>query len=168
MQEEGPELARASVAPTSPDRAPAVGSAPSVEHRVLFAGANLALVVLVAFALFVEPDPRGFGTHEKLGLPPCAPMELWNVPCPGCGVTTSFTLAAHGRLLASFVNQPLGAAIAVGVPLFALWAWRVHLKRGDLRDELSRRATWPWAVGVTVLVTVAWLYKLARVRGWIA
>lgn len=166
MQEDGPELARA--ADGDALRAPDAKGARSVEHLVLFAGANLALAALAAFALFVEPDARGHGTHERLGLPPCAPMDLWNVPCPGCGVTTSFALAAHGRLLASFVNQPLGCALAVGVPLFALWAWRVHLKRGDLRDELSRRATWPWAVGVTLLVTLSWIYKLARVRGWIA
>jgi len=29
-------------------------------------------------------------------------------PCPTCGVTTSFVLAAHGRLAEAVVNQPFG------------------------------------------------------------
>ena len=139
----------------------------SPEHTVLFLGANLSLALLSAFSLWVTPDPRGVGTHEQLGLPPCAPMQLWNIPCPGCGVTTSVALAAHGRILASFTNQPFGCALALAVPLFAFWAWRVHLGGRDLRDELSRRTTWPWAVGATALITLSWLYKLARVRGWL-
>lgn len=134
---------------------------------MLFIGSNLALGVLGAFALWVEADPRGFGTHEKLGLPPCAPMELWNIPCPGCGVTTSFALAAHGHVLASFVNQPFGCALALSIPLFAFWAWRVHLRGLDLRDEIAKRSTWPWAVGATSIIALSWLYKLARVRGWL-
>ena len=29
-------------------------------------------------------------------------------PCPTCGVTTSFVLAAHGRFAEALVNQPFG------------------------------------------------------------
>jgi hypothetical protein len=139
----------------------------SAEHWVLLAGASAAALVLLAFGLWVEPDPRGYGTHERLGLPPCLPMQLWHVPCPGCGVTTAFALAAHGRVLSSLANQPLGCVIALSIPLTLVWAWSVHVRGRDLRSELGRLRTWPLAILLVLLGLAAWVYKLALVRGWI-
>jgi hypothetical protein len=138
----------------------------TTEHWLILFGSLGAVLLLAAFALWIDPDPRGYGTHEKLGLPPCAPMVWWNVPCPGCGVTTSFALAAHGELARSFLTQPLGCAIALAIPLAALVCIVGHLRGLDLRHELARRATWPWAAVVAVLVAGAWIYKLGLVRGW--
>lgn len=139
----------------------------SAEHVVLLAGATAALGLLALFALFVKPDPRGFGTHEALGLPPCLPIELWNVPCPGCGVTTSVALAAHGHVGQSFANQPFGALLALSVPFAFAWAWVLHLRGRDLRVELGRLPAGRVAIGIVVVASVAWLYKLALVRGWL-
>jgi hypothetical protein len=139
----------------------------SLEHWILLAGATAALLGLVVFALWVPPDPRGYGTHERLGLPPCAAMELWNVPCPGCGVTTSLALAAHGRLLASFLNQPFGCALALAVPCAFVFALVQHARGRDLRRELERRPALPFVIAIVAFVAASWLYKLARVRGWI-
>ena len=139
----------------------------SAEHVVLLVLVSLALGVLALFALFVKPDPRGFGTHEALGLPPCLPMELWNVPCPGCGLTTSVALAAHGHVLASLANQPFGALLALAVPIAFVWAWVLHLRGRDLRAELGRLPAGRVAAGVVALASVAWIYKLALVRGWL-
>ena len=58
------------------------------EHWMVVGVAVAAVVVIVVLAFFLRADPRGFGTHEQLGLQPCMPMELWGFPCPGCGVTT--------------------------------------------------------------------------------
>jgi Protein of unknown function (DUF2752) len=140
----------------------------SGEHWIVLVGSTSSLLLLVAFALWVEPDPRGFGTHEKLGMPPCAAMQLWGVPCPGCGVTTSFALAAHGHLVASFVNQPLGCAIALAVPLVFGWAWVQHARGRDLWNEQRRPRNVAWAIGIVLFAAAAWIYKIARVRGWIA
>ena len=60
----------------------------SKEHWIVVGGAFVTLALLLAFAFLVEPDERGFGTHEKLGLQPCAPMRYWNVPCPGSSPTS--------------------------------------------------------------------------------
>lgn len=160
----GAELAANSSAPLAADTTPARRSA---EHVVLLAGATAALGLLALFALFVKPDPRGFGTHEALGLPPCLPIELWNVPCPGCGVTTSVALAAHGNVGQSFANQPFGALLALSVPFAFAWAWVLHLRGRDLRVELGRLPAGRVAIGIVVVASVAWLYKLALVRGWL-
>ncbi len=146
---------------------PRAASARSPEHWILLALAMASLVVFVAFALFVEPDARGFGTHEQLGLPPCRTIEWWGVPCPGCGVTTSFTLAAHGDFRGALRTQPFGAVLGVLVPLVALWSFAVHVRGRDLRRELSRALRPRVVIVLVALFLGAWIYKLASFRGWI-
>ena len=43
-----------------------------------------------ALARSIEPDQRGYGTHEQVGLPPCTFIRVFNVRCPTCGMMTSF------------------------------------------------------------------------------
>ena len=50
-----------------------------------------------SLAAALPPDPRGFGTHQALGLPPCSFREQFGIPCPSCGCTTSFALFIRGR-----------------------------------------------------------------------
>lgn len=126
-----------------------------------------ALLGLGVFAIFVTPDPRGYGTHESLGLPPCFPLEFWNVPCPGCGVTTSVALVAHGCIGRAFVTQPFGALLALAVPFAFAWAWIQHFRGRDLRRELMKAPAGWLGIGVAVIVLGAWVYKLAVVRGWL-
>ncbi len=57
---------------------------------------------------FLHPDPHHHGTHMELGLPPCPCALLFHRPCPGCGLTTSFTATIHGDLAAAFTAHPLG------------------------------------------------------------
>lgn len=137
------------------------------EHWIVLGFALASVALFLVLGVVVDPDPRGFGTHERLGLPTCKPMDWWNVPCPGCGVTTSVALAAHGHPWDSIVNQPFGFLVALALPIFALWAFVSAVRGRDLAVELSR-----WRIGVLgvvlVLVMIAsWAYKLALVRDWI-
>jgi hypothetical protein len=136
------------------------------EHWLIFAAGVGGVVVLVVLGLLVEPDPRGFGTHERLGLPSCKPMEWWNIPCPGCGVTTSVSLAAHGRFLASIRNQPFGFLVALAIPLFAAWCLWHALRGRDLNKVLHGVRIGRWGLVLGGLIVAAWLYKLAIVRSW--
>jgi hypothetical protein len=138
----------------------------SWEHWILLAAGLGGLLVLVVLGVFVDPDPRGFGTHERLGLPACKPMEWWNIPCPGCGVTTSVALAAHGRIWASIRNQPFGFLVALMLPVFAAWClW--HAARGrDLNNAVHGIRVGRWGVLLVAFMTAAWIYKLALVRHW--
>ncbi len=133
----------------------------------------LALALLVPIALAVlgfalNPDPRGWGTHEQLGFRPCLPMRLWSVPCPGCGVTTAVTLAARGRVLESLRTQPFGLVTVIGCLAGAAWALVMHLRAKDLWTGVqgwNRRVVWS---AVLVPALLAWAYKIALVRGWLA
>ncbi len=86
----------------------------------------VAWAVLVASA-WLRPDARGFGTHQQLGLPPCTFQAMTHVPCPGCGLTTSFAYMAHGHILRAFGAHLMGPflfAITLAVALLAPWALR--------------------------------------------
>ncbi len=130
----------------------------------MLSAAWLGALALAAFGLVLEPDPRGWGTHEQLGLLPCLPMFLWNIPCPGCGVTTAVVLALHGDLVGSLGTQPFGFFLALALPSAAAYAAVAHFRGRDLWQDV-RRLRFSWAV-VLSLALLAWLYKLIEVRGW--
>jgi hypothetical protein len=146
------------------DRTEAASAAPtcrrSREHWLVLGGALAVALGLGIAGLVLHPDPRGFGTHEQLGLQPCLPMTLWGIPCPGCGVTTSVVLAVHGRLAAALATQPFGLLLALVGTVFAVWAPLAHVSGRDLWSDLGRvawRRLLPLAATALVL---AWAYKL--------
>jgi hypothetical protein len=131
----------------------------SSHYLVLFGllGATASIGIL---ALAADPDSRGYGTHEQLGLPPCRMMDWTGVPCPGCGVTTSVTLAAQGHPLAAFWIQPFGLLTVIALPLLSLWAVAGHFRGQDLYRNIEERRA-PWVRAVLVLMALAWIYKIA-------
>jgi hypothetical protein len=91
--------------------------------RILLTVGSLAVLGGFAVAYRLEPDPRGFGTHQRLGLPPCTIRAVFGVPCPSCGMTTSFANITKGRwraaARANFAGLLLSGICAVFVP----WSW---------------------------------------------
>jgi hypothetical protein len=81
----------------------------------------VALSGVLGIAGWLEPDDRGFGTHEQLGLPPCAFRALVRIPCPSCGMTTSFAYAVRGRLLSAASTNPGGCLLAIGAAGMIPW-----------------------------------------------
>jgi len=134
------------------------------EHWLLLALAGLVIVGFAVIGVFTEPDVRGYGTHEQLGLAPCMPMRLWNVPCPGCGVTTSAALAVRGSLVASFLNQPFGLLATLLAAAYVPWATFQHLRGRDLSQRLDGALAGRWGIILGVVLVLAWFYKLWRVR----
>lgn len=82
----------------------AYGTADRLQHLILLGGATAVL----ALARWLEPSARGFGTHQQLGLPSCAFLKLTGIPCPHCGLTTSFAHAARLHFVQAFLVQPFG------------------------------------------------------------
>jgi hypothetical protein len=116
------------------------------ERTLWFAtGLGAACVLLLARAL--HPNPAGLGTHTQLGLPPCGFLSLTGVPCPGCGLTTSFVHLMHGELVQAALANPLGVPLCLGllasVPVSGWGLWR-----GASVADVCRR------VGLSALVGV--------------
>jgi hypothetical protein len=57
--------------------------------------------------------PKVLGTHEQLGLGPCSFRRFTGWPCPTCGLTTSFSHAAHGDWGAALRAHVLGLPMAL-------------------------------------------------------
>jgi hypothetical protein len=131
-------------------------------ERVRLALALVALTLPFLAALLLTPDARGYGTHQQLGMPPCMMMQLLQVPCALCGMTTAFTWFAHGHPVQALVVQPAGAlgAAALAAGIGALLGC----------TALGRTPVgWPRHLGprrlmllVGAVVAGAWLYKLLR------
>jgi hypothetical protein len=86
----------------------------SALERIAWSLMGLASWALIATSLWLRPDVRGFGTHQQLGLPPCGFRAMTGIPCPGCGLTTSFAWMARGHVFNAF------SAHLMGPPLFAM------------------------------------------------
>lgn len=163
-----PQAAGSSAGSSSqdPDRPSASGGLLrlSMGGRVVAATVAAAAATPLAVAWRLEPDSAGVGTHQQLGLPACGWMSGMNLPCPSCGMTTSFSLAVRGELLAAMQAQPMGAllalAAAVAVVVAGFTAATGSRSYELLGSLLGGRAVW---VGL-VLAALAWVYKIAAVR----
>lgn len=99
-------------------------------------------------AVFLHPDPSGHGTHTQLGLPPCPSMLVMGRPCPGCGLTTSWTATVHGELATAWHANPWGPALYLGFTVSALLALYGFVRRARL--DLSGRLFNQLAVALLV------------------
>jgi Protein of unknown function (DUF2752) len=122
-------------------------------RRSLWALLALACGSVLVLSFLLEPAPEGHGTHTQLGLPPCAFLTLFALPCPACGLTTSFAHLARFALLASLRAHPLG------LPLFLLLcALLVRALRGSVvGDSPARMIDHPQAGRAALLVCLALL-----------
>ena len=73
----------------------------SFASRLVLVGVGLSLLGLLLTAKSLTPDPRGFGTHEQLGLTPCSFYRWTGHLCPTCGATTAWAHSMRGELAAA-------------------------------------------------------------------
>ena len=141
-----------------PSTTPQPRTATRIRQRAAVIAA--ACACLVAAATYLTPDPRGLGTHEQLGLPPCISSNYLGAPCPLCGMTTAFTLMAHARPRDAFRAQPAGAAFFV-LCVIALAGALSTLALGHTPNRAASFVQGRFALTTaTVLLAAAWLYKL--------
>ncbi|MBI1762852.1 MAG: DUF2752 domain-containing protein [Acidobacteria bacterium] len=130
--------------------------ADQIQYGVVIAIATATL----GLARYLHPSARGFGTHEQLGLPACTFLTLTGIPCPSCGLTTSFAYAAHWQWLHSFVAQPFGflafCLTALSIPL----AFYLLYRRVVWEQLLHARATNRTIYALLVIYLLSWCYKI--------
>ena len=129
-------------------------------ERSLLAGWSLVLVAGFLMARGLEPDPRGYGTHEQFGLPACTFLETSGLPCPSCGMTTSFAYLARGRLVDAARANLAGCALAIVCAAQIPWAW-FSILRGRLWLVRRLDAWFVWTVtGLTLVAAVHWIWRI--------
>ncbi|WP_437204723.1 DUF2752 domain-containing protein [Planctomicrobium sp. SH664] len=102
-----------------------------LSRRQWFLLLGLSVVVLCGFASawLVTPDPRGFGTHQQFGLPPCTFRSLFGIPCPGCGGTTCVAHFVRGQWSSALRANATVFIMALCAACFLPWSW-LSLRRG--------------------------------------
>jgi hypothetical protein len=95
--------------------------------RGILAGIVLGLMVVFTIAWQLKPyakdgTPLRMATHQQLGLPPCSFADTTGIPCPACGMTTSFALLVRGDVRHSLQANWVGTMLASFCLAFIPWA----------------------------------------------
>ena len=120
-----------------------------------------AMVVVFYLATRVQPyiadgTPRKEASHQTLGRPPCRFREVTDMPCPSCGMTTSFAHLVRGDIVNSVRANWVGTGLAVFCILFIPWSL-VSSVRGKYLWIRNVEAALGVLVGVfTVLMLGRW------------
>jgi hypothetical protein len=86
----------------------------------------VGLIAVFTVAICLNPYKDGHvwlaETHRQLGLFPCTFKQVTGLPCPSCGMTSSFALLMHGDLWNSLRANAVGTLLAVVSLAFIPWA----------------------------------------------
>lgn len=131
----------------------------AIRGTLLLIAAGLALVFYIATR--VQPY-KGDGSamksasHETLGLPPCRFKQMSDIPCPSCGMTTSFALLVRGDIWNSLKANWVGTGLAVLCAFLIPWCL-ISSFRGRYLWVNRIEAALGFAVGsFTVLMLGRW------------
>jgi len=102
---------------------------------------------------------------SSFGYPGCGFKGVTGLPCASCGMTTSYTYLADGRLTDALLAQPAGALLGVGTAMLALigaWAAVTAMPLGPVYRTIFRARHVVIAVG---LILAAWVFNIVRTLG---
>jgi hypothetical protein len=126
--------------------------------RFLLSVLSLGLIAGFCLAASLQPDPRGFGTHRQLGLPPCIVRLVFGIPCPSCGMTTSFACLTRGQFEDAFRANPAGLLLALVCAALIPWCWL---------SVFYARTCWIQSPGVAAIVTFGSISAVAVVQWFV-
>ncbi len=128
-------------------------------------GVALLGVLILAHAL--RPSASGVETHKQMGFQRCEFLARTGLPCPTCGMTTSFSHFAHGNAIASFFVQPMGFLLAIAFGA-GFWAcMHMALTAAPLHNLLRQVKVVRLIVIVMGFAIAAWGWKIfIHLNGW--
>ena len=143
----------------------------SVPGRALAAAVAGCCLGVLVLAAWLPPSPTGTGTHtSSLGLPPCSFLVTTRLPCPACGMTTSFSWFAKGNLPASLYVQPMGTVLALLAAACVWGGFYIAISGQPAHRLLRLLATRYTLLPLLLLGVCAWGWKilihLKGIDGW--
>jgi hypothetical protein len=124
--------------------------------RILLVLFAMGLVAIFVVARWLEPDPKGFGTHTQLGLWPCAFRSATGRPCPSCGMTTSFAWFVRAQPVPSWRANPAGSLIAPTSFLLIPWLLFVAYRGRPWPFRTLEQPLVGLSVAVVALTLISW------------
>ena len=133
--------------------------------RLMFVAAALGMTAMMGVARLVEPDLRGYGTHEQLGLPPCTFRLLTGFACPSCGMTTSFAYVVRGEVARAARTNPGGCLLALGTLPLVPWCLASALAGRSLGIRAPERVALVAAMVVFAASLANWVVRFLFLGG---
>lgn len=127
--------------------------------RWALAVAALGVAGVLGLAWGLEPDPKGYGTHQQLGLPPCTFRSLTGIPCPSCGMTTAFAWTARGRVDRAWRANPAGALLAPACVALVPWLLASSATGRPLGSRTLEKPLTVLVVATVALSLLAWMIR---------
>lgn len=148
---------------------PALG--PWVRGTLL--GIAAGLVVVFAVAAWLDPyDATGraltMETHRQLGMPPCTFYTLTGgLPCPSCGMTTSFALLVRGDVWNSMRANAVGTLLAAFCLALVPWSLACAVYGRTYFIQSFERALTKLVLAFLTLLLVRWAAVVLVIwAGW--
>lgn len=121
---------------------------------------GLACLVPLGIAAWLTPSSSGWGTHLALNLQPCYFFQTTGLPCPSCGMTTSWSWFARANLPASLYVQPMGTVLAV-LAVVAVWTSFYIALTGRAAHRLILLLPYQYILyGLLTFGVLAWAWKI--------
>jgi hypothetical protein len=132
---------------------------------------GLVVGLFLVFAIALKLDPYRDGTvwrtatHTQLGLPPCQFLMLTGLPCPSCGMTTSFALLVRGDAVSALRANSVGVLLAVFCLALIPWSLASLFCKEPLFVRSLERTTTCLLMAFLWLLLLRWAAVLA-LRAW--
>jgi len=119
-----------------------------------------AIALVAAPLLSVSPGDRvGARWMPDLLMPPmCMSRAVYDIDCPGCGLTRSFVHLAHGDWRSSFQSHRLGWLV-MALAVFQI-PYRAHLLWGSRRFAIPKPMGNAIIILLILLLVVNWGLKM--------
>ena len=134
--------------------------------RGTLVGVALALIAVFAVAIWLKPydddgAPLRMATHRQMGLPPCTFFATTGLPCPSCGMTTSFSLLMHGDVVNSLRANAVGTLLALFCLMLIPWCLASAVWKRTLFVRSVERMLTLAVLGFLSLMLLRWGIVLA-------
>ncbi len=129
-------------------------------ERLIAGYISACATAALALGTWVRPDPRGFGSHEQLYHIPCGFRAAFGIPCPTCGMTTSFAYMMRLEVVKAFFAQPFGILV-FGITVGAALGGAVVLVSGISARRRLERLPWLKLLSAAgLLLAASWLVEI--------
>ena len=88
--------------------------------------------------------------------------RMWNMDCPGCGLTRSFISMSHGRFGNAFSFNPAGPIVYLFVLIQIPWHGYQLFRLLKLRRPVESGWLFVPLYGMSAAILIQWLWRLFR------
>lgn len=147
-----------------------VGATPALAGYVrgCLLGIALGLTVIFGIAGYLKPydemgRPYTMATHQQLGLPECTFKHVTGMPCPSCGMSTSFSFLVRGDVWNSLRANAVGTLLAALCMAILPWSLACAIRNRPILIHAMETALLRLIIAFLVLMMLRWTIVLGLI-----